>query len=494
MAKNNSEYWEKRIANHTWTTYNNLEERSRALLDLYNKAADDITNELYSIAQKVNKGEVLMRSDLHKFNRLKKLQKSYHDTMQELGAKVEGIGRTSMLEGGLEVYENIRTELGDFDFALPDARLMEEMIDRPWLGKNFSGRVWGNIKTLEKELNQTLVRGLTQGKTVTQVAFNLNGVMNKGFYKAYRLVRTETMHYLNESSKKAYEDAKCEYVELWAALDERTCPVCGMMHGNEYPIKDAPVLPLHANCRCTYLPVVDVKKHKKVTVENEAGKKVHVKSVGDVEDFTTLENYLKKRYNINIDKRVHDLNLALVKEFISGIEELAKDFPSALKQLKKIDVSSGDFFAQVSRTGKLTLNERVFKDEKLLRASIQMGIDSGQHVKNANIRGVGVHEATHLLEAAKIKETYTDVTERVEAWKSEVEAEKITRSAYEELIKDKDKNDVKSLNSLQSEISGYALWGWSETIAEGVEDCITNGGEAAELSQMILKLLKERWR
>lgn len=260
MAKNNSEYWEKRIANHTWTTYNNLEERSRALLDLYNKAADDITNELYSIAQKVNKGEVLTRSDLHKFNRLKKLQKSYHDTMQELGAKVEGIGRTSMLEGGLEVYENIRTELGDFDFALPDARLMEEMIDRPWLGKNFSGRVWGNIKTLEKELNRTLMQGLAQGKTVTQVAIVLNGAMNKGFYKAYRLVRTETMHYLNESARKAYADANCEYVELWAAQDERTCPTCGDMHGNEYPVKSAPVLPLHANCRCTYLPVVDVEK------------------------------------------------------------------------------------------------------------------------------------------------------------------------------------------------------------------------------------------
>ena len=62
----NSEYWEERIANETWTVYNTLEEKNRALMDMYQEATLDIQNELYSIAQKVNGGQSLSLSDMHK--------------------------------------------------------------------------------------------------------------------------------------------------------------------------------------------------------------------------------------------------------------------------------------------------------------------------------------------------------------------------------------------------------------------------------------------
>ena len=50
MAKNNPEYWEKRIAENTWKTYNSLEERNRELLELYQDASRNIRNELYDLA------------------------------------------------------------------------------------------------------------------------------------------------------------------------------------------------------------------------------------------------------------------------------------------------------------------------------------------------------------------------------------------------------------------------------------------------------------
>ena len=43
----NSEYWEKRIAEEVWKTYNSLEDRNKALLDMYKKACEDIQKELY---------------------------------------------------------------------------------------------------------------------------------------------------------------------------------------------------------------------------------------------------------------------------------------------------------------------------------------------------------------------------------------------------------------------------------------------------------------
>ena len=47
----NSEYWEKRIANETWKTYNNVEEQNRDLLKMYEKTSSSIKRELYSLAE-----------------------------------------------------------------------------------------------------------------------------------------------------------------------------------------------------------------------------------------------------------------------------------------------------------------------------------------------------------------------------------------------------------------------------------------------------------
>ena len=71
----NSEYWEKRIANSTWTTYNNLEEKNRALLEMYQDSSRAISEELYELAEKMQTSTPML-SDMHKHNRLTNLQKN----------------------------------------------------------------------------------------------------------------------------------------------------------------------------------------------------------------------------------------------------------------------------------------------------------------------------------------------------------------------------------------------------------------------------------
>ena len=50
-------------------------------------------------------------------------------------------------------------------------------------------------------------------------------------------------------------------VEFLVTLDEVTCEVCGVLDGVIYNLDDPnlPVPPLHYNCRCTLLPVLDYK-------------------------------------------------------------------------------------------------------------------------------------------------------------------------------------------------------------------------------------------
>lgn len=252
----NSEYWEKRIANNTWKTYNSLEDRNRALLEMYQEANLNISDELYRVAEKVKTSTPTI-SDMHKYNRLNGLQKNIENIIRNLGENVEIFGKNNMFLGFEQNYKNILARLGVTKFDEVPKQVMEEMLDKPWLGENFSKRLWKNTQILASNLNDILTNGIIQGKTITEIAIQLNNRMNEGFNVSHRLIRTETMHYLNESSKKAYKDSGCEKVQIWAATDERTCKVCSSKHGKIYNIKEVPTLPLHSNCRCTILPIID---------------------------------------------------------------------------------------------------------------------------------------------------------------------------------------------------------------------------------------------
>lgn len=258
MARKNSEYWEKRIADKTtWRLYNTLEEKNQALLEMYQDATREINSAIYELGEKLSKDGQIKRSDLYKYNHLKNLQAKMNSILKTLGGTIEEFASGNMENAFKENYSDILKSLGEKGFDLPNKKLMEEILKKPWFGGNFSDRLWGNTEKLAQILNSELRQGLQQGKTTTEVAAKIATLMQSSFNSAHRLVRTETMHYLNQSSLEAYKAGGVQFVQFWAAMDERTCPSCGALHGKIYAIDKVPVLPLHAHCRCTYLPVTD---------------------------------------------------------------------------------------------------------------------------------------------------------------------------------------------------------------------------------------------
>lgn len=257
MAAKSSKYWEARIADGTWKTYNSLEEKNRELLEFYVDASEQVKKELYLIAEKYSKDGVLSLSDMHKQNRLTALNKKFEDIIEDLGHKTEKSAKKNMQDGFKAVYENTAVSMGDKDFSMPNKKLMEKLLQEPWRGDSFSGRLWKNQKKLATGLNDLLLTGLQQGKTATEIAVSLHNFMGQGFNECHRLVRTETMHYLNDATMQRYKDAGIKYVQIWVAEDERTCDKCSKYHGKIYPIDKCPHVPLHPNCRCTIIPVTD---------------------------------------------------------------------------------------------------------------------------------------------------------------------------------------------------------------------------------------------
>lgn len=245
MATSSADYWEKRVAVGTWNTYNTIEDRNRALLDFYVDASNEIKEELYTAAEKYSRDGVLSLSDMHKYNRLEQLNKKYEAIVLELGKQSEATAKENMYSGFREVYKNASAGMGEPDFSMPNKKLMDKLLNEPWRGDSFSGRIWKNQKKLTTGLNSILLTGLQQGKTVTEMAIMLHNYVGQGFNNCHRLVRTETMHYLNSAALQKYRDSNIGYVRIWAAADERTCEHCMQYHDKVYPIEKAPILPLH---------------------------------------------------------------------------------------------------------------------------------------------------------------------------------------------------------------------------------------------------------
>lgn len=253
----NSEYWENRIANETWKIYNSIEERNRDLMEIYQEASLDIQEELYKIAVKVDKGQGATLSDMHKYNRLAALRNNIENRIRDLGETVEKFGIEGMKLGIKKNYSAVMKALEVDSFDVPNERLMNGLINAKWYGGNYSTRLWQNTQVLVSNLNQIITIGLTQGKTITEMAIQLNNRMNKGFNASHRLVRTETMKVLNDSSLKAYKDSNLvKKVQWWAAADERMCEECGALHGKIFEIDKVPYCPKHSGCRCTYIPII----------------------------------------------------------------------------------------------------------------------------------------------------------------------------------------------------------------------------------------------
>lgn len=427
----NSEYWEKRVAEPTWNIYNNLEEKNRALLEMYQEASLSISDELYRVAEKM-KTATPMLSDMHKFNRLTNLQNNINSTIKELGLNVESFGKKNMYEGFSKNYKATMEAIGQTEFSMPNKKLMEQLLNKPWLGSNFSKRLWKNTKVLARNLNDILTIGLQQGKTVTEMAIQLNNRMNKGFNAAHKLVRTETMHYLNVSNFKAYQDVGCEEVQVWAAVDERTCPTCGLRHGNIYRMSDKPALPFHANCRCTYLPVVNevTKISAPVNIDGE-----------------------EIKFNLN------DMKVEKQDEIKETITELAKQYNTRLKSVSKGRDSNGT---------------KGF-----------VGMDFNMTLATS-LKNTVVHEFAHSLSSTKTEKL--KLTDDKDFWK---EIKKV-RTKYNKAIRE---NISKKISSYADEnIDEFMAEAFTHSYLKNTKYLGWEYGSDYEYSDMVLKIINKYFK
>ena len=140
---------------------------------------------------------------------------------------------------------------------------LEELINTPFNGYNYSEQIWGNTDTLAKDLREVLKRGFIRGDDVRSMASELAKKYNVARARAQTLIRTDGTAIVNRSAIKRYEESGLKYYRISVHLDNRTSQICKRIHRENklYRIAEfetgitAP--PFHYNCRSAVIPDED---------------------------------------------------------------------------------------------------------------------------------------------------------------------------------------------------------------------------------------------
>lgn len=128
----------------------------------------------------------------------------------------------------------------------------------------------GITDEMDKQISRVLAQAMAEGRGIGPASFQgaydlaqelADRVDSIGITRARTLARTEVIGAHAEAALNLYEEVGLEDVtadvEFATAEDTSVCPECADMRGDVYTIEDARgVIPVHPNCRCAWIPVV----------------------------------------------------------------------------------------------------------------------------------------------------------------------------------------------------------------------------------------------
>lgn len=307
----------------------------RDLLRLYNETEDERTR--MAAAKKINArayGARISRLEALKekaYTELKKAQNtemSLHKALHE-----ETIQRS--------YYSNIYNIAKGLDagvsFSVLPKKAISNMLSKPWLGSNYSKRIWNNNEQFISKVQETIESGIIGGHSINRMSEELLEYVNtegKGQrYIAERLVRTETAHFMSEGQLESYREIGIEKYRYVAALSERTCDTCGGLDGEVFDVSEARAgdnyPPMHANCRCTTI-MADAAPNTRNARNPETGENYKVdgnmtfnewkNSLTD-EQRKVMETHVRQMKNASSDRRQYEKYISVI-----GKENMPKSF------------------------------------------------------------------------------------------------------------------------------------------------------------------------
>lgn len=175
------------------------------------------------------------------------LDKLIEDTIRDL--------HKSFLDSQKIIYSDILDQFG-VKANVPISKFKYEL-EFPWSGLNYETRLRNTGKKFKHDLRKIITQGVRKEDTLQELLAKVDKTFKKYTDRIALTQRVETEHFINVASIYAYKKLKIKEVVWYARIDERTCPVCGDLHLQEFSIDHTPTIPQHPNCRCRLIPKPD---------------------------------------------------------------------------------------------------------------------------------------------------------------------------------------------------------------------------------------------
>lgn len=302
--------------------------------------------------------EVYLRS---RISRLQALQTQVELRMMELFGSQRDVLRDHLQERYKDTYyRTVYAVSQQVDVASTFARIDPQTIERilavPWAGSDFSSRIWADKDKLTRELMQTLSRGFVRGDSLDRMTKEFTQHMGVSESRAATLIHTESAHMAAEAAEQGYRETGVQSYRFEAALDLKTCAVCGALDQREFPLAEHETginyPPLHPRCRCTTVPVTEFQIGSKRAARNPATGKTEY-----VEKKLTYEEWRKKYVENAAENDIMELQRKAERKTANTGSFAELQIPlqkrEVLRLAKQYDVDMRGITVKIQRSEKL---------------------------------------------------------------------------------------------------------------------------------------------
>lgn len=176
------------------------------------------------------------------------------------------------------------------NFSMINQKDIEDTINLPWSGKNYSSRLWANRTKLKDKVQEQIVQATIQGKDLRQCTKELSDTIEATREVTKRLINTEHAYACSQGDLKMYEEFGIDKYEYVATLDSKTSNICRGLDGKVYNRSEAMsgvnFPPMHPHCRSTTVPAdVETLGDETRIAKDSKGNYIYLKADISYEDY-----------------------------------------------------------------------------------------------------------------------------------------------------------------------------------------------------------------
>lgn len=233
------------------------------VLSIYKRNLDSVRQQIADIYLKYTVNGELKISQRQRLSELASLDKQLSAQINDLYPKeVKTVTNTVKNAAEDTYYSTLYTiDKGVKDgikVAPLNPKFAEHLAETRIEGKTFSDRVWEDTNKLASRVSSDVEQALIQGTSPEKLAKKVKSDFGSTAYQAQRVINTEVARATTAAQTESYKASGVVNRVMWdAALEDSTCDECAALDGKIFDIDDAPDLPLHPNCRCALIPVID---------------------------------------------------------------------------------------------------------------------------------------------------------------------------------------------------------------------------------------------